>query len=308
MKRILVTGAGGQIGQALVPSLVEQGHEVLATDIRALSFSTPTTKLDVTQSEALYRLIRDFCPHEIYHLAAYLSARSEEEPRAGWCLNFEANWNLFEIAHKLGVEKVFWVSSIAAFGPHTPRTNTPQHPPMDPIGLYGIAKLASERLAEYYVRRYGLDIRSLRLPGVVGPGHLPQGGTTDFAVHMFYAAPKGTYVCYLEPHTRLPMVYIEDVIRAIHLLMAAPADKLTVRSAYNIQGLSFSPAELEQEIQKRYPAFRCTYAPDFRQVLAQSWPESLDDQPARADWGWAPQYDLEALAKAMWQSISVAYE
>ncbi len=303
MKRILVTGAGGQIGQALTPSLCQQGYEVLATDIRPLNFRTATT-LDVTQSEALYQVIRDFRPDEIYHLAAYLSARSEEQPRAGWRLNFEATWNLFEIAQALGVQKVFWASSIAAFGPHTPRVNTPQYPPMDPIGLYGIAKLASERLSEYYVRRHGLDIRSLRLPGVVGPGHLPQGGTTDFAVHMFYAAPTGTYTCYLEPHTRLPMIYIDDVIRAIQLLMAAPAERLTVRSAYNLHGLSFSPTDLEQEIQKRYPHFRCHYAPDFRQALAQSWPESIDDSPARADWGWAPQYDLPAIAQAMWQAIS----
>jgi nucleoside-diphosphate-sugar epimerase len=304
MRRVLITGAGGQIGQALVPALIEAGYQVLATDIRPLPYSTEQALLDVTDAQALHHLIRDFRPHEIYHLAAYLSAKSEEHPHAGWKLNFEACWNLFEVARALHVEKVFWASSIAAFGPHTPRQETPQYPPMDPIGLYGIAKLAVERLGEYYFRRYGLDVRSLRFPGVVGPGHLPQGGTTDFAVHMFYAAPKGHYTCYLLPDTRLPMLYISDAIRAILQLMQAPAEKLTVRSAYNLHGLSFSPRELEAEIQKHYPAFRCTYEPDFRQKLAESWPESIDDIMARQDWGWQPQYDLPRLAQAMFEVIA----
>jgi nucleoside-diphosphate-sugar epimerase len=304
MRRVLITGAGGQIGQALVPALIEAGYQVLATDIRPLPYSAEQALLDVTDAQALHHLIRDFRPHEIYHLAAYLSAKSEEHPHAGWKLNFEACWNLFEVARELHVEKVFWASSIAAFGPHTPRQETPQYPPMDPIGLYGIAKLAVERLGEYYFRRYGLDVRSLRFPGVVGPGHLPQGGTTDFAVHMFYAAPKGHYTCYLLPDTRLPMLYISDAIRAILQLMQAPAEKLTVRSAYNLHGLSFSPRELEAEIQKHYPAFRCTYEPDFRQKLAESWPESIDDTIARQDWGWQPQYDLPRLAQAMFEVIA----
>jgi len=304
MRRALVTGAGGQIGQALVPALIEAGYQVLATDIRPLSYSTEQALLDVTDAQVLHHLIRDFRPHEIYHLAAYLSAKSEEHPHAGWKLNLEACWNLFEVARALHVEKVFWASSTAAFGPHTPRQETPQYPPMDPIGLYGIAKLAVERLGEYYFRRYGLDVRSLRFPGVVGPGHLPQGGTTDFAVHMFYAAPKGHYTCYLLPDTRLPMLYISDAIRAILQLMQAPAEKLTVRSAYNLHGLSFSPRELEAEIQKHYPAFRCTYEPDFRQKLAESWPESIDDTMARQDWGWQPQYDLPRLAQAMFEVIA----
>ncbi len=304
MKRVLITGAGGQIGQALVPALLEVGYQVLATDIRPLPYATEQTLLDVTDAQALHRLIRDFRPHEIYHLAAYLSAKSEEQPHAGWKLNFEASWNLLEIARELGVEKVFWASSIAAFGPNTPRQKTPQYPPMDPIGLYGIAKLAVERLGEYYFWRYGLDVRSLRFPGVVGPGHLPQGGTTDFAVHMFYAAPKGHYSCYLLPDTRLPMIYITDAIRAILELMQAPAEKISVRSAYNLHGLTFSPGDLEREIQKHYPAFRCTYEPDFRQKLAESWPESIDDNIARRDWGWQPQYDLARLTQAMFEAIA----
>jgi nucleoside-diphosphate-sugar epimerase len=308
MRRALVTGAGGQIGQALVPALVEAGYQVLATDIRPLSYATEQAFLDVTDAQALHRIIRDFQPHEIYHLAAYLSAKSEEHPRQGWRLNLDATWNLLEISREAKVEKVFWASSIAAFGPHTPRHATPQYPPMDPIGLYGIAKLTAERLSEYYFHRYGLDVRSLRFPGIVGPGHLPQGGTTDFAVHMFYAAPKGHYTCYLLPNTRLPMIYISDAIRAILQLMQAPAEKITVRSAYNLHGLSFSPRELEAEIQKRYPDFRCTYEPDFRQKLAESWPESIDDSAAQRDWDWKPQYDLARLCDAMFEAIAKSYE
>lgn len=303
--RALVTGAGGQIGQALVPTLLKKGYTVLATDIRPLDFPTETRLLDVTDTEALRTLLKAWKPDQVYHLAAYLSARSEKEPHGGWALNFSANWALFEAALESGVQKVFWASSIAAFGPHTPRSHTPQHTIMDPIGLYGIAKLATERLAEYFHQRYGLDVRSVRFPGVIGPGHLPQGGTTDFAVHMFYEArQKGAYTCYLAPHTRLPMLYIDDAIQAILQLMAAPAERLSVRSAYNIQGLSFSPAELEAEIRKQVPHFSCRYEPDFRQKLAESWPESLDDTPARQDWGWNPHYDtLPRLSQAMWEAI-----
>lgn len=307
--RALVTGAGGQIGQALVPALLEKGYTVLATDIRPLDFPTETRLLDVTEAEALRTLLKTWRPEEVYHLAAYLSARSEQEPHRGWTLNFSANWTLFEAVLKEGVQKVFWASSIAAFGPHTPRHRTPQHTIMDPIGLYGIAKLATERLAEYFHQRYGLDVRSVRFPGVIGPGPLPQGGTTDFAVHMFYEAwQKGTYTCYLAPHTRLPMLYIEDAVQAILQLMAAPAERLSVRSAYNVQGVSFSPSDLETEIRKQVPHFTCWYEPDFRQKLAESWPESLDDTLARRDWGWAPRYDLPRLCQVMWDSILAEHE
>ncbi|MCS7162848.1 MAG: NAD-dependent epimerase/dehydratase family protein [Bacteroidia bacterium] len=302
--RILVTGAGGQIGLALVPALQAQGHEVLATDIQPLAFSGPTQCLDVTNVPAVRALLESWRPDAVYHLAAFLSARSEKEPRAGWRLNFEAFWELLEACVTYGVKQVFWASSIAAFGPHTPRHHTPQYAPMDPIGLYGIAKLTAERLSEYFFLHYSLDVRSLRFPGVVGPGHLPQGGTTDFAVHMFYAAKKEKrYCCYLLPHTRLPMIYLSDAIRAILELMEAPAERLTVRSAYNIQGLSFSPAELVAHIQRRVPDFVCTYEPDFRQRLAESWPESLDDSYARREWGWQPHYDLPALVESMWQAL-----
>lgn len=306
--RVLVTGAGGQIGQALIPALLKRGDEVLATDIRPLLLPTATAILDILDEGAVRKLLREWQPDEIYHLAAYLSARSEIEPEKGWEINFTATWRLFEMAREAKVQRVFWASSIAAFGPHTPRQHTPQYSPMDPIGLYGIAKLAGERLAEYYFHRYGLDIRSVRFPGVVGPGHLPQGGTTDFAVHMFYEAlHKKSYVCYLLPDTRLPMIYIEDAVRAILQLMEAPAERLTVRGAYNLHGLSFSPAELAAKIQVYVPEFVCTYEPDFRQKLAESWPESIDDSYARRDWGWAPQYDLAGLTQAMWEAIS-AYE
>lgn len=302
--RVLVLGAGGQIGQALVPALQAREDTVLATDIRPLSYDTETALLDVRDAEALQKVLSSWKPQEVYHLAALLSARSEEQPHLGWEVNFTATWKVFELCLQAGVERVFWPSSIAVFGPHTPKQNTPQYAPMDPLGLYGIAKLAGERLAEYFFHKKGLDVRSVRFPGVVGPGHLPSGGTTDFAVHMFYeAAEKGSYTVYLEPNTTLPMLYIEDAVRAILQLMEAPAERLTVRSSYNIHGLSFSPAQLEAEIRKKLPSFRCTYAPDFRQVLARSWPEQIEDTPARRDWGWKPQYDLPALCEAMWQAI-----
>lgn len=302
--RVLVIGAGGQIGQALVPALQARGDTLLATDIRPISYDTETALLDVRDTEAVRKVLHQWKPQEVYHLAAFLSARSEEQPRLGWEVNFTATWNVFELCREVGVERLFWPSSIAAFGPHTPKQYTPQYPPMDPTGLYGIAKLAGERIAEYFFRRYGLDVRSVRFPGVVGPGHLPSGGTTDFAVHMFYAAAeKSTYTVYLEPDTTLPMLYIDDAVRAILQLMEAPAERITVRSSYNIQGLSFSPAQLEAEIRKKLPTFRCAYIPDFRQELARSWPESIEDTPARRDWGWQPHYDLSALCEAMWQAI-----
>ncbi|MCS6894821.1 MAG: NAD-dependent epimerase/dehydratase family protein [Bacteroidia bacterium] len=308
--RVLITGAGGQIGHALVPALVARGDEVIATDIRALDYPTATAQLDILDKDNLRRLLHEWKPQEVYHLAAYLSARSEREPHLGWEINFRATWQVFEACKEAGVERVFWASSIAAFGPHTPRQATPQYPHMDPVGLYGIAKLAGERIAEYFFIRHGLDIRSLRFPGVVGPGHIPQGGTTDFAVHMFYAALREKhYTCYLLPDTTLPMLYIDDAIEAILQLMATPKERLSVRGAYNIHGMSFSPAQLEAEIQKRVPEFYCTYEPDFRQKLAESWPESIDDTYARRDWGWQPKYDLSTMAQAMWEALSqVPYE
>ncbi|MCS7296732.1 MAG: NAD-dependent epimerase/dehydratase family protein [Bacteroidia bacterium] len=302
--RVLVTGAGGQIGQALVPALLQRGDEVLATDIRSLTYPTATLQLDILDEKHFRAVLREWKPAEVYHLAAFLSARSEYEPQRGWEVNFMATWQVFEACRAEAVQRVFWPSSIAVFGPHTPREATPQYCPTDPIGLYGIAKLAGERLAEYFFRRYALDIRSLRFPGVVGPAHLPQGGTTDFAVHMFYAALRERrYKCYLLPDTRLPMIYIDDAVRAILKLMEAHPEQLTVRGAYNIQGMSFSPRELELEIQKAIPDFKCEYEPDFRQALAESWPISVDDTLARRDWGWHPTYDLPALCEAMLKAI-----
>ncbi|MCX8111698.1 MAG: NAD-dependent epimerase/dehydratase family protein [Bacteroidia bacterium] len=304
--RALVIGAGGQIGRALVPALLDYGYQVLATDIVPLDYPTATAYLDVLDKEGLRRILREWQPEAVYHLAAYLSAKSEMEPERGWSINLTATWQVFDACVEANVDRVFWASSIAAFGPHTPREATPQYPHMDPIGLYGIAKLTGERLAEYYYYRYDLDVRSLRFPGIIGPGYLPQGGTTDFAVHMFYAAlHEKRYTCYLQPDTRLPMLYIDDAISGIIRLMQAPREAITVRGAYNIHGMSFSPAELVAEIQKAIPEFVCEYVPDFRQKLAESWPRSLDDSYARRDWNWRPQYDLPALVEAMWKALAL---
>lgn len=305
MSRILVTGARGQLGSDLVGALRQQyGESTVIT-----SGSTPLPKieqplhpyveLDVTHPQSLQSVIEQYQIGTIYHLAGILSAKGEQYPDRCWEVNVNGLRHVLEAARSYGLA-VFFPSSIAVFGPHTPKLDTPQVTVEDPSTLYGITKVAGELLCQYYARRFGVDVRSLRLPGVISYTTPPGGGTTDFAVEMFHAAlQKGHYTCFVRPETRLPMMYMPDVIQAIVALMAADPAAITIRSSYNITAVSFSAAELVAEIQHHLPHFTCDYQPDFRQTIADSWPSIIDDSRACADWGWHPTYDLAAIVEDM---------
>lgn len=299
MANILITGACGQLGTELTLALREI-HHVLATDIRRPNENigtVPFEVLDVMDKEKLAELVKKYDIDQIYHLAAILSARGESDPNFAWTLNMSSLSNVMEVAKEYKLKKVYWPSSIAVFGPHTPSKNTPQHTIMDPNTVYGISKLAGERWCEYYYNKYGVDIRSLRYPGLVSYKAKPGGGTTDYAVDIFYQAlEKGTYDCFLSPGTYLPMMYIDDAIRATIELMEADEHKIKVRSSYNIHALSFSPQEIANTIKGYIPGFKVFYKPDFRQQIADSWPDSINDTEARKDWGWRPKYSLEEMA------------
>ena len=315
MEKILIIGANGQLGVELTEHLarIHGAAQVIAADIRAPQHSpqrplnSPNAVrhviLDVMDAAALRAIVNTHQITQVYQLAAMLSATGEAHPLRAWDLNMQGLINTLELARDSShstLRRVFWPSSIAAFGPNTPRDNTPQHTVMDPSSMYGISKLAGERLCEYYHSKYGVDVRSIRYPGVISYASPPGGGTTDYAIDIFRAAKRGeTYRCFLEATTTLPMIYMPDAIRATLELMDADSNAIKVRSSYNVAGMSFSPAELALAIQKSHPDFAIVYEPDFRQAIAQSWPCSLDDAQARADWGWRPQYDLPALAKDM---------
>lgn len=303
---ILVTGALGQIGHSLVPALEREWGKgkVLATDIRA---SEEQMRLDVLDLESIRAFITRYQPTEIYHLAAALSATSETHPHVAWRVNVEGLWNILQVATEQGVHKVFWASSIAVFGPSN-RPTAMQIGYLDPVGLYGIAKLTGEKLCAYFYHKHGLDVRAIRFPGVISPDFLPTGGTTDYAVHMIYhAIEKGRYTSYLSPEVTLPMIYIDDAIRAIQLLMRARHEDLRIRDAYNIQAFSLSPATLCEEVRAHLPSFVCEYKPDFRELLARSWPERVEDSYARSDWGWQPSFDLKETVRLVYSHIKQTY-
>ena len=308
--KILVIGAGGQVGTELVPALRDLygNNEVLATDLRpipALEGQGPFEKLDCLNKNDLNQLIGDYNIKTVYHLAAILSAKGEENPMFAWQLNMDSLFHVLEAAREKSLDRVFWPSSIAAFGPGTPQINTPQDCIMDPTTVYGISKQAGERWCEYYFKKYNVDVRSLRYPGLIGWKALPGGGTTDYAVEIFHKAlSEGRYSCFLSENTALPMMFMDDAINATIGIMEAPKNKIHVRSSYNLSGCSFSPAELVLEIQKHIPEFICEYNPDFRQAIADSWPKSIDDSIARIDWGWIPKFKLENLVKVMLENIA----
>ena len=311
---ILVVGALGQIGTDLIPELQKiygESH-VIASDIvekrnlkKAIWIeSVPYEHLNILDSERLGALIRKYKITQVYLLAAILSAKGESNPKFAWRLNMEGLINVLEAAKTFEI-KVFWPSSIAVFGPNSPLIDTPQETPMNPITIYGISKVAGENWGAYYHLKHGVDIRSIRYPGLISYKALPGGGTTDYAVDIFYKAlQKGSYTCFISKDLALPMMYMPDAIRATLELMEAPADKISIRSSYNLAGMSFSPAQLAEEIQKHLPAFSIDYAPDFRQEIAESWPRSVDDSQSQQDWGWQAAYDLGKMTKDMLGNLS----
>lgn len=301
----LIVGAGGQIGSELTEILRGSGdpESVVATDIRdnsKLKATGPFELLDVMDKGALYDLIHKYKIKRIYNLAALLSATGEKKPELAWKLNMEGLLNVLDAMRDLELERLFWPSSIAVFGPNTPRDHTPQDTIMDPNTVYGISKLAGERWCEYYHNRYGVDVRSIRYPGLIGYKSMPGGGTTDYAVDIFHQAlSKGNYTSFLQKDSLLPMMYMPDAIRATLELMDAPTDQIKIRSSYNLAGISFDPEGIAAEIQRHLPQFSISYAPDFRQAIADSWPNSIDDSRAAQDWGWKQEYQLPEMVADM---------
>ena len=310
-QRILLTGACGQIGTALTEALARwPGVEhVVCTDVRAPDRAWPNgvvfETLDVLNPDRLRTLLQTHRIDTVYHLSAVLSARGEAHPAQTWRVNVDGWLNVLEAARDGLVQRVFFPSTIAVFGPNVPRHGTPDDAPLNPTTVYGLSKAAGENWAAYYHQRWGVDVRSLRYPGVIGHQSLPGGGTTDYAVEIFHALlQQGHYNCYLAPDQSLPMIHMDDAIRATLELMTATNERITRRHGYNLQGLSFSPAELVAEIERQCGVQRVAYAPDARQQIAQSWPAALDDALARADWGWQPAYDLPTLVHSMWSNLS----
>lgn len=309
-KTILVTGARGQIGSDLVRELSKryEGTQIIASSRKAKSYTDSESLvyeiLDVTDSQRLQEIIEWYRIDTIYHLAGILSAKGERNRELCWNVNINGLRNVLEAARTYHL-KVFCPSSIAVFGANTPKCKTPQTTIKEPSTIYGITKATGELLCQYYADRFGVDVRSLRLPGIISYGTPPGGGTTDFAVEIFYRAiEKGSYTCFVRPETRLPMMYMPDAIEAILKLMQAESSAIKVRSSYNIAAVSFSAAELVAEIQKHLPDFTCYYQPDFRQAIADSWPSVIDDSQARADWGWQHSYDLRAIVADMLEHLS----
>jgi nucleoside-diphosphate-sugar epimerase len=305
--RILVTGAVGQVGTELVPALralhgadnvVAAGHRTKPAP--ALRDGGPFETLDVNDRAALTEAVRRHRIDAICHLATLLSASGEKHPDVAWRVNVDGLKNVLDLAVERKLAQVFWPSSIAVFGPTTPRRDTPQRTILEPTTMYGATKLAGESLCHWYFRRHGLDVRSIRYPGLVSYKAFSGGGTTDYSVEMFFAANRErAYTCFVRPDTTLPLLYMDDAIRGTLELMAADPARLTVRTSYNMGGLTSSAGELAAEVARRVPGFACRFEPDFRQAIADSWPQTIDDSAARRDWGWAPRVDLAELARIM---------
>jgi nucleoside-diphosphate-sugar epimerase len=302
--KILIIGANGQIGTELALALAQRhGFDHVITSDLAPQGRVPQLAhemLDVTDAAALAATVKRHGITQIYHLAAALSATGEQHPMWAWDLNMKGLLNVLELARVHKLDKIFWPSSIAAFGPSTPAVDTPQTTVMDPTTIYGISKLAGERWCAWYHAKHGVDVRSLRYPGLISYKTPPGGGTTDYAIDIFHGALKaGRYTCFLEAGQALPMMYMPDALRATLELMEAPAAQIKQRGSYNLAGVSFTPREIAAEIRKHIPGFEITYEPDFRQAIAASWPQRIDDRAARADWGWTLDYDLAAMSQDM---------
>ncbi|GAB5550750.1 MAG: NAD-dependent epimerase/dehydratase family protein [Saprospiraceae bacterium] len=308
---ILITGANGQIGSVLTQVLREQHgvDSVIPTDIREPKKTTeaPFELLDVLDEERFKQLVLRYDVTQIYHLAAVLSASGEKMPQKAWNINMTSLLNVLELARKFKL-KVFFPSSIAVFGLTTPNRMTPQVTITEPSTIYGISKVAGEHWCNYYYEKFGVDVRSMRYPGIIGYRSLPGGGTTDYAVEIYHAAVKREpYSCFLSPNTRLPMMFMDDAIRATIQLMETPIERINIRTSYNLAGMSFTPAEIAKSIQKHLPKFKVSYAPDFRQQIASTWVESIDDSHARADWDWNPKYNLSTMTETMLEKLAEQY-
>ena len=309
-KPILILGACGQIGTELTFELRKKygSNTVIASDIReggeSLMDSGPFELLDATNYEAIEDVVMHYEIDEIYLMAAMLSATAEKFPSRAWNLNMNSLFNVLDLAKENKISKIFWPSSIAVFGPNTPKADTPQNTIMEPSTVYGISKQSGERWCEYYNKKYGVDVRSVRYPGLISWKTMPGGGTTDYAVEIYHdALEKGAYQCFLDKDTKLPMMYMDDAIRATMELMECPAEKISVHSSYNLGSMSFAPQDVAQSIQNHIPDFKISYAPDFRQNIAETWPSSIDDSLARTDWGWQPEYDLDQTTSEMLKNL-----
>ncbi|HPH79110.1 MAG TPA: NAD-dependent epimerase/dehydratase family protein [bacterium] len=312
MQKIIVTGATGQIGSELVLAL---RHEYGEKEVIAIGHSKPAVgdltngpfeSVDVTDKIAFDKLVEKYQPDTIFHLVGILSATGEKNPDLAWNVNIGGLKNVLDIARDRGVKKVFWPSSIAAFGPTTPRNYTPQHTILEPTTIYGTTKVAGELLCQYYFHKFGLDVRSLRYPGLISYKTPPGGGTTDYAVAIYFDAIKQkSYDCFVNSDTVLPMMYMPDAVRATIELMETPSENISIRTSYNLTAMSFSVSELVASITKFIPDFTCTYHPDSRQQIADSWPNSIDDSQARADWQWQHNFDLEKMTVDMLKNIHI---
>lgn len=307
-EKILIIGAGGQIGVELTQNLsaIYGAENVIPSDLKDQGHFQHNTfeVLDALDKEALFSLVKKHGITQVYHLAALLSATGEQNPMFAWKLNMESLFHVLDLGKEKHIQQIYWPSSIAVFGPTTPRQNTPQYTVMEPSTIYGISKQAGERWCEWYFKKFGVDVRSIRYPGLIGWKSAPGGGTTDYAVHIFHEAlKKGSYTSFLSENTALPMMHMEDAIRATIELMQAPAENIKIRGAYNLGGISFTPKQIAEEIKKHIPDFTIDYAPDFRQAIADSWPQSISDTEAREHWGWKEKYDLKGLVENMLENL-----
>lgn len=309
-KRILIIGACGQIGTELTATLRKKyaPHKVIASDIREgdadMMQSGPFEVLDAMDYDAVQDIVIKHEITDVYLMAAMLSATAEKFPMRGWNLNMNSLFNVLNLAKERKVDKIFWPSSIAVFGPTTPKTDTPQRTVMEPSTVYGISKQTGERWCEYYFNKYGVDVRSIRYPGLISYKTLPGGGTTDYAVDIYHKAVKhNKYICFLNAETTLPMMFMDDAIKATIGIMEAPAENIKIRNSYNLAAMSFNPEEITASIRKQQKDFTISYEPDFRQAIADSWPQSIDDTRAREDWGWKHEVELDEMTRIMLENL-----
>ena len=308
---VLIIGANGQLGSVLSKELqkIHGKGSVIASDVYSSStFDGVFEIIDATDIKAVENIVNKYAINQIYHLAAILSAKGEKNPLRTWDLNMKMMLNVFEVARTSNVKKEFFPSSIAVFGDKAPLENTPQSAFLNPATVYGMSKAAGENWAQYYFNKYGLDVRSIRYPGIIGYQSMPGGGTTDYAVDIYHSAVKQEkYSCFLNPETKLPMIFMDDAIRSTIELMQAPKENIKTRTSYNLGSMSFSPNEITEEIQKLYPNFKVEYNADFRQEIADKWPKSINDDEARKDWNWKPKYDLKLMTLVMLEKLEEKY-